>query len=217
MSLKIELVEAKLTHDANTFGRMDPYVLLHTPHQEWKSRVANDAGKFPRWQGQFFFVQSRSFGDEMTIRCMEEDLIKNKLIGEGSIPIAAFMEGDGVDIWVDIHWKKGGAGKIRFRSTYKPPAEEEETKEEEQVEEAGPLKALILVGGYGTRLRPLTIGKPKPMVDFVNKPILIHQMEALCKAGVTEIVLAMSYMPDTLEAGIGEWLEQVSLIRILVS
>jgi mannose-1-phosphate guanylyltransferase len=36
------------------------------------------------------------------------------------------------------------------------------------------LKALILVGGYGTRLRPLTLTKPKPMVDFINKPILMH-------------------------------------------
>lgn len=209
MSLKIELVEAKLTHDANTFGRMDPYVLLQTDNQEWKSKTADDAGKYPRWQGQYFFVQPRSFEQDLRIRCMEEDLIKNKLIGEGTIPVAAFMEGEGVDIWVDIHWKKGAAGKLRFRSVYRPPAEEEEAKEEEEAEEHQPLKALILVGGYGTRLRPLTIGKPKPMVDFVNKPILIHQIEALTKVGVTEIVLAMSYMPETLEAGIAEWSEQV--------
>lgn len=43
----------------------------------------------------------------------------------------------------------------------------------------GAMKALILVGGYGTRLRPLTLSIPKPLVDFCNKPILLHQVEAL--------------------------------------
>ena len=36
------------------------------------------------------------------------------------------------------------------------------------------LKALILVGGFGTRLRPLTFSKPKPLVEFINKPMLVH-------------------------------------------
>lgn len=43
------------------------------------------------------------------------------------------------------------------------------------------MKALILVGGYGTRLRPLTLSIPKPLVEFCNKPILLHQVEALVK------------------------------------
>lgn len=43
------------------------------------------------------------------------------------------------------------------------------------------MKALILVGGFGTRLRPLTLSLPKPLVEFGNKPILLHQIEALAE------------------------------------
>ena len=43
------------------------------------------------------------------------------------------------------------------------------------------MKALILVGGYGTRLRPLTLSKPKPLVEFCSKAMLLHQVEALAK------------------------------------
>ncbi|KAI5607528.1 mannose-1-phosphate guanyltransferase beta, partial [Silurus asotus] len=61
------------------------------------------------------------------------------------------------------------------------------------------MKALILVGGYGTRLRPLTLSVPKPLVEFCNKPILLHQVEALVKVGVQHVILAVSYMSDLLE------------------
>lgn len=49
------------------------------------------------------------------------------------------------------------------------------------------MKALILVGGYGTRLRPLTLSVPKPLVEFCNKPILLHQVEALVKVSASLI------------------------------
>ncbi|KAJ2821633.1 mannose-1-phosphate guanyltransferase, partial [Coemansia furcata] len=60
------------------------------------------------------------------------------------------------------------------------------------------MKALILVGGFGTRLRPLTLSVPKPLVDFANKPMILHQIEALVKAGVTDIVLAVNYKPEVM-------------------
>ena len=41
------------------------------------------------------------------------------------------------------------------------------------------MKALILVGGFGTRLRPLTLTRPKSLVEFCNKPMMLHQLEAL--------------------------------------
>ena len=48
------------------------------------------------------------------------------------------------------------------------------------------MKALILVGGFGTRLRPLTLSRPKPLVEFGNKPILLHQIEALAEVSEKE-------------------------------
>mmetsp|Transcript_3929 Transcript_3929/g.11762 ORF Transcript_3929/g.11762 Transcript_3929/m.11762 type:complete len:360 (+) Transcript_3929:121-1200(+) len=61
------------------------------------------------------------------------------------------------------------------------------------------MKALILVGGYGTRLRPLTLSKPKPLVEFCNKAMIMHQIEALVAVGVNEVVLAVNYQPQVME------------------
>ncbi|RUS16716.1 nucleotide-diphospho-sugar transferase [Jimgerdemannia flammicorona] len=60
------------------------------------------------------------------------------------------------------------------------------------------MKALILVGGFGTRLRPLTLTLPKPLIEFCNKPMILHQIEGL--AGVTDIVLAVNYRPEVMVA-----------------
>lgn len=62
------------------------------------------------------------------------------------------------------------------------------------------MKAIILVGGYGTRLRPLTFTCAKPLVPFCNKPIMRHQIEALASVGVKEVILAVSYRPDSMRA-----------------
>jgi mannose-1-phosphate guanylyltransferase len=64
--------------------------------------------------------------------------------------------------------------------------------------ESEQMKALILVGGFGTRLRPLTLTVPKPLMDFCNLPILCHQIAALAEAGVTEVILAINYQPEVM-------------------
>lgn len=76
------------------------------------------------------------------------------------------------------------------------------------------MKALILVGGFGTRLRPMTLTKPKPLVDFGNKPILCHQIEALAKAGVTEVILAINYQPELMMEALIDYQERVSCLLI---
>ena len=54
------------------------------------------------------------------------------------------------------------------------------------------MKALILSGGKGTRIRPFSFSVPKPMIEFMNKPIICHQIDALMNAGVTHVILALS-------------------------
>ncbi|XP_014226042.1 mannose-1-phosphate guanyltransferase beta [Trichogramma pretiosum] len=66
------------------------------------------------------------------------------------------------------------------------------------------MRALILVGGYGTRLRPLTLSRPKPLVEFANKPMLFHQIEALVKINVRQVILAVSYRAETMEQELKE-------------
>ncbi|KAI1827274.1 mannose-1-phosphate guanylyltransferase [Xylaria intraflava] len=73
------------------------------------------------------------------------------------------------------------------------------------------MKALILVGGFGTRLRPLTLTMPKPLVEFANKPMILHQIEALAAVGVTDVVLAVNYRPEIMESVLKEYESQLGL------
>lgn len=65
-------------------------------------------------------------------------------------------------------------------------------------------EAVILVGGKGTRLRPLTIDVPKPMLATAGVPFLHHVLARARGAGIEHVVLATSYRPEAFEAGIGD-------------
>ena len=66
------------------------------------------------------------------------------------------------------------------------------------------MKALILAGGKGTRLRPLTVYTPKPIVPFLNQPFLLFQLNTLRRAGIKDITLSLSYQPDKIEQILGD-------------
>jgi mannose-1-phosphate guanylyltransferase len=67
------------------------------------------------------------------------------------------------------------------------------------------VQAIVLVGGEGTRLRPLTEAVPKPALTLVDRPFLAYMIEWLAGHGVTEVVLACGFLPDVLrEALAGE-------------
>lgn len=59
--------------------------------------------------------------------------------------------------------------------------------------------AIIIAGGLGTRLRPLTYNRPKPVIPLVNKPFVIHQIELLKKYGINEVILNLHYLSDSIK------------------
>ncbi|MFF4214268.1 sugar phosphate nucleotidyltransferase [Streptomyces sp. NPDC001796] len=65
-------------------------------------------------------------------------------------------------------------------------------------------EAILLVGGRGTRLRPLTVNTPKPMVPAAGVPFLTHQLARAKAAGVEHIVLATSYLAEVFEPHFGD-------------
>jgi mannose-1-phosphate guanylyltransferase len=65
-------------------------------------------------------------------------------------------------------------------------------------------EAILLVGGKGTRLRPLTVHTPKPMVPAAGVPFLTHQLARARAAGVEHVVLATSYLAEVFEPYFGD-------------
>jgi mannose-1-phosphate guanylyltransferase len=66
------------------------------------------------------------------------------------------------------------------------------------------MQAIVLVGGHGTRLRPLTDTIPKPALTLVDRPFLAYMVEWLAAHGVTEVVLACGFLPDVLRGALGD-------------
>lgn len=66
------------------------------------------------------------------------------------------------------------------------------------------MKAVVMAGGEGTRLRPLTSSRPKPLVPILNKPCMQHTIELLKRHGITDIVVTLYYLADEIEGYFGD-------------
>lgn len=66
------------------------------------------------------------------------------------------------------------------------------------------MQAVILAGGQGTRLRPLTLVRAKPVVPFLNRPFLAYQLALLHQHGVDDVILSCSYRADDIRDALGE-------------
>ncbi|MER3413959.1 MAG: nucleotidyltransferase, partial [Armatimonadota bacterium] len=62
------------------------------------------------------------------------------------------------------------------------------------------MRGIVIAGGLGTRLRPLTLSRPKPLMPLVNAPLLEYQIAYLKSAGIEEVCFATNYMADAVQA-----------------
>ncbi len=66
------------------------------------------------------------------------------------------------------------------------------------------MKAVLMAGGEGSRLRPLTINRPKPMVPIVNRPVMEHCLLLLRKHGITDVIVTLQYMAAVIQDYFGD-------------
>jgi mannose-1-phosphate guanylyltransferase/phosphomannomutase len=66
------------------------------------------------------------------------------------------------------------------------------------------MKAVVMAGGEGSRLRPLTIGRPKPMVPMVSKPVVAHILDLLKRQGITDVIITLHFMPEVIQSYFGD-------------
>ena len=66
------------------------------------------------------------------------------------------------------------------------------------------MKAMVLAAGFGTRLKPLTLAVPKPMIPVVNKPVMQYNIELLKKFGIKDLYANIHYFPEQLENYFGD-------------
>ena len=66
------------------------------------------------------------------------------------------------------------------------------------------MKAVLMAGGFGTRIQPLTINLPKPMIPLVNRPIMLHIVDLLKKHGITDLILLLYHQPESIKNFFGD-------------
>jgi mannose-1-phosphate guanylyltransferase/phosphomannomutase len=78
------------------------------------------------------------------------------------------------------------------------------------------MKAVVMAGGRGTRLRPLTDQHPKPMLPFIDKPVLAHTLNLLKHFGFTEVIITVHYLAEQIQDYFGDGHDRGMSIRFAV-
>jgi N-acetyl-alpha-D-muramate 1-phosphate uridylyltransferase len=68
----------------------------------------------------------------------------------------------------------------------------------------GFVKAIVLAAGRGERMRPLTDTIPKPLLPVGDKPLIVYHLEALASAGIRDVVINLSWLPERIRAALGD-------------
>ena len=129
----VKVIGCRLTHDTETFGKMDPFCLLQTGDQKAMTTVKMDAGKKCEWNETFTFYVKQE--DLFKFAVYDEDPTTNDLVGEGFLNISpTFTEKQGFSY--ALSYLNKGAGEIDLELQFFP-------QEKKQIEEVKRLQNLI--------------------------------------------------------------------------
>ena len=72
------------------------------------------------------------------------------------------------------------------------------------------MRAMVLAAGRGERMRPITDTLPKPLVPVAGKPLIGYHLERLARAGITDVVVNLSWLGEKIRAALGDGRVRVS-------
>lgn len=120
-NLVLKPLSGQLTHDTDTWTKMDPYVKFIVGGQTQKTAVCNGGGKFPSWTETITF--RRGTEDLINVEVWDKDPSNDDLVGQGAIAFSTITNAaNNFNGWVDLSYKGKGAGKILISAQFFPDA-----------------------------------------------------------------------------------------------
>jgi len=169
--LRVYMVEAKLTRDTETFGKMDPYVIMNTRMQRIRTKTATNQGKTPKWPGEFMDIDVKYVGDDLLVQVFDEDVTDSDHIGENSIKLSSLCIGSGLDEWFEIQHKGKKAGSIHLRSEWHPTGEQLAHRDPNERFAPPPIKY-----SNGAPAVHVSTRAPQPTFYVIQQPVMAQPM-----------------------------------------
>lgn len=113
--LRLKVIKARLSHDTETFGKMDPYFRILYGNKKFKTKTHDKGGKNPEWN-QTLDIPIIKLEDSVTVSCFDEDLTKDDLICEGNLPLNDLIT-NGKERWIKLDFKNKLAGEVLIQGT----------------------------------------------------------------------------------------------------
>ena len=101
-TLKIFIEEAKLERDCDTFGKMDPYVVINTRMQRIRTKTAKGMGKNPNWKDECMEVDVKYVGDDFDLQIFDEDITDSDLNCSMNAKLSSLCVEGGLDDWFKL-------------------------------------------------------------------------------------------------------------------
>ncbi|OQR97845.1 hypothetical protein ACHHYP_09868 [Achlya hypogyna] len=113
--LHVRVVSARNLHDAQTFGKQDPYCKVTVGHRTFKTRVHDNGGRNPVWNDKFVFEVADMQLSQVVIEIWDSNFTSDDYIGTCRLPMSIFTSGQVIDQWYPVNYRNQQRGEINLR------------------------------------------------------------------------------------------------------